>query len=422
MKIKDVLKVSTIFIWSVLFYACGGSDDNPSTVQPETPEEEKATITCSVDNIVFDSENGSQVLNFTTDKEWSIAVLGNISWCTLSSANGNAGAANIAINVTENTAFSDRNVTLVIKCGTATHSIVVTQKQQDALLLSTSKYEVAQEGGTIEVSVKTNTDYQWEIASGAQSWIKESASRTLTGYSHTFTIATNQSSTKREGEIYFRNATQTETVKIYQSGATEKVLILTQNHYTVSDAGETITVEIKSNVDYAVQMPGVDWVKAKTNGRALSSHTLSYIIEPNDLYESRSAKIVFYDKYDNNLKETLTIVQKQKDVLTVSKKSFEVDYKSSTIEIFVFSNIEYEVSIVSPWIKQTTGSRATKTDKLYFLIEENTGESRQGQIIVTNTEKNIREEIVVKQGEKSQQPPKEDKNPDGTVDDMNWGN
>lgn len=420
MKRMDILKTLVIAIWGMLLYACSENNDSPTTNQPVTPEEDKATITCTTENVVFDSGNGSHVLNFTTDKEWNIAILGNVSWCTLSSTSGKEGTANVTISVTENTAFSDRNVTLAIKCGNATHNVVVTQKQQNALLVSTAKYEVPQEGGTIEVSVKTNTDYQWEIASGAQSWIKESASRVLTGYSHTFIIAANESSTKREGKIYFKSDTQTDTVTVYQDGA-NYVLMLTQNEYKVSDTGGTITVEIKSNVEYGVQMPGVDWIKAEESSRALSSHTMRYIVEPNISYESRTAEIVFYDKENRNLRETLRIVQDQKDVITVSKNSYDVDAEETTIEVEVLSNVEYELNIASSWIKQVESGRVAGTEKLHFRIEENSGEERKGQITLTNKEKGLTQEIVVRQQAKAQQPPKEDKDPEGNVGDMNWG-
>ena len=61
MKRMDILKTLVIAIWGMLLYACSENNDSPTTNQPETPEEDKATITCTTDNVVFDSGNGSQV-------------------------------------------------------------------------------------------------------------------------------------------------------------------------------------------------------------------------------------------------------------------------------------------------------------------------------------------------------------------------
>ena len=50
-----------------------------------------------------------------------------------------------------------------------------------------------------------------------------------------------------------------ETVHVYQTGG--GTILLTKNEYPVSDKGETIAVELKSNCEFEVKMPNVDWIK-----------------------------------------------------------------------------------------------------------------------------------------------------------------
>lgn len=492
-------------------YSC--SDDNePANNIPEVQDKEESVITCDITSLTFDANSGSESITFVTNQDWSAKVLGNVSWCTLSMSNGNSGTANIIVNVSENTTYIERNVSIAIQCGDKTHLIVVTQKQMDALLLNSSRFEVAQEGGTIVVGIKANIDYQWEIKGDAKNWIKNSGSRALKASSHTFIVEANDNSSKREGEICFTSGTQSETVKVYQDGESE-VLMLTQNEYIVSAEGETIVVEIKSNVDFGVQMPNVDWIREEKS-RALSSHTMRYVIEPNSSYNERSASIVFYDKssslkeqvyivqkqrnaillsnktieiaqnggkvdaevqsninyiveiassckdwisenqsrslvstihsftiasnetYDKRvgeiyfydqartIKETLVITQKQKDVISVSKKQYEVGSQANSIELNVFSNVEFDVTIEGAWIKLTQSSLngKEKNHLLKFAIEENTtNQERLGKIIITDKNKTIKQEISIKQLMKSQQPTPEDKDPEGNIGDMGWG-
>ena len=97
-----------------------------------------------------------------------------------------------------------------------------------------------------------------------------------------------------------------EVVKVYQAG--NAVLLLSQNEYILNDAGGIISVDVKSNVDYGVQMPDVDWISDEPSSRGMSSHNLKYVVAPNEDYNSRSAKIIFYDKF-SDLKDTITVYQ-----------------------------------------------------------------------------------------------------------------
>jgi hypothetical protein len=123
-------------------------------------------------------------------------------------------------------------VSVTIKSGSATKTFTISQKGVDALLVTTNKYEVSQEGGKIEVEVKANIDYQISISESAKDWIIESQSRALISSKHIFDIALNEENEKREGEITFKSGDKVETVKVYQAGGT--ILLLSQNEFIVA--------------------------------------------------------------------------------------------------------------------------------------------------------------------------------------------
>lgn len=387
-----------------IFASCSdGGSDEPANPTPK-PEEVKAEIT--IDNSIvtnglsFSVAQGEQSVSFTTNTNWTLSIAattGGSTWCKASATSGSKGTANVKFTVTENTDYDDRSVSVTIKAGTASKTFTITQKGADALLVTTKKYEVAQAGGKIEVEVKANIEYQIAVSETAKDWIKEtqSKSRALTAKKHTFEIAENEEAEKREGEITVKSGDKVETVKVYQAGGA--VLLLSKNEFTVSDTGETISVDIKSNVEYGVQMPDVDWIQDEASNRGMSSHTLKYVISPNEGYDSRSAEIIFYD-HNSDLKDTLKVVQAQKDAIVISKKEYEVEAEGETIEVKLSANVDFEVTMPEvDWIEQVE-SRALTEHTLYFKVMKNEDEeSRSAEVIFTNKDSNIDEKIILTQ-------------------------
>ena len=310
-----------IFAILLCLSACSGGGDDPIEPTPK-PEVTKSEITID-SNIInnglsFSNAKGEQSISFSTNENWTLSVASTTSgatWCSASATSGSKGNASVKFSVTENVDYDDRSVSVTIKSGTASKTFTITQKSADALLVTTNKYEVSQEGGTIDIEVKANIEYKMEISETAKGWISESSGRGLTSYKHSLSIAKNEESEKREGEIYFKSGEKADTVKVYQMGG--PIILLSQNEYSVSDTGDTISVDVRSNIEYGVQMPDADWIIDESSSRGMSSHTLKYIISANEEYDGRSANIIFYDK-NSDLKDTLTISQQG--------KAFETDY------------------------------------------------------------------------------------------------
>lgn len=388
-----------------IFASCsdGGSEDINPTPKPDDVKYE-ITIDASIisNGLSFDTKAGEGSISFTANANWTLTVASTTSgatWCKASATSGAKGSATVKFTVEENTDYEDRSVSVTIKAGTASKTFTITQKGADALLVTTNKFEVAQEGGNIEVEVKANIDYQMEISETAKGWISEASSRALKSYKHTFTIAANEEVEKREGEIIFRSGDKVETVKVYQAGGA--ILLLTQDEYTVSDAGEMITVEIKSNIEFGVQMPDVDWIDDEASSRGMSSHTLNYYIAPNEGYDTRSAEIIFFDK-NSDLQDTLKVIQAQKDAIVISQKTYEVKAEGETIEVKLSANVDFEITMPEvDWITQSE-SRALKEHTLYFKVAKNEGEeSRSAEIVFVNKESQLSDSIVIKQQSKT---------------------
>ena len=382
------------------------SDENKDAPEPEDAFiNESGSNNYFTNGMNFTSVASELTFAFDTNMDWSISVANTANgtpWCYASTASGGAGHYEVVVKVDENTSYDDRNVTLTIQAGMAKKTIIVTQKQKDAILLTSNKFEVDKAGGKINVEVKSNINYTVEIAETAKNWIKKSSTdtRALSTNTLTFEISPSEEYDKREGEIYVKSGEMIETVHVYQTGG--GTILLTKNEYPVSDKGETITVELKSNCEFEVKMPNVDWIKDAPATKAMSSHTLYYVISPNETYDSREAKIIYYDKNNMNAADTLVVIQAQKDALILSQKEYEVGASGGDLEIKLSTNIQYTLSISqedATWIQQVT-TRSLVDETLHFRIAENESLDKRTGSIVIETDKDKKETIKITQAGK----------------------
>ena len=394
-------RLLTVILLAVMcagFISCGNDELKEEPQEPITDE-----ITISNSSFDFETTGGEQTLSLSTNRDWTITIANTANgenWCTVTPLNGKAGNNNIQIRVAENKGYDDRNVSLTIAAGSTSRTIIINQKQQDALTLTANKFEVGKNGGKINVEVKANIQYEVIIPETSKSWISQSAkTRGLTTNNLSFDIAPSEEYDKRTGEIIIKSGELSETVHVYQSG--EGVLLLTKSEYSVSDKGETIAVDLKSNFEFDVKMPDVDWVQSAAKTRGMSSHTLYYIIAPNETYDSREAKIIFYDK-NSDVKNTLKIAQAQKDAILLGKTEYQIDYLATTLEIEVKANIDfdYEIKNGDNWVEVDTYAQTKNliSQKIHLSIAENqTKDERNCTIIFRDKQQNIANRLTINQ-------------------------
>ena len=384
MKVKSFMKNTWhLLACLMLLVACSDDkveDETTITLPPETE-------TLFEKGVNFTTSAGTQSLEFTATENWNITARNGEKWYQVYPTSGGPGKAEISISVEDNDSYDERSVAITINAGKTKKTLMVAQKQKNALLISSERREVKQEGGTIDVEVEANVEYKAIIADDCQSWIKPAASTTTRGLKAStisFKIEMNGEREKREGEIYITDGTLTETVKVYQYGG--DVILLNENEYPVGDKGETIKVELRSNCEYGITMPDVSWIKEATMSRGMSSHTIYYTISPNDANESRRAKIIFYNKDNTAIADTLTVIQAQKDAVVIDNKNIELKTPNDTIMgIDVNANVDVEIhpADTCQWITESTAARGLQLRKIYLKAAKNDGFApRRGRVLI----------------------------------------
>ena len=380
----------------LLSVVCSCKDDNNEPTPPEPSSE--ITIPSSENlNPVLSQEGGTVSISFTTTADWTASLVNTRaeSWIIVTPSSGSKGKNEITITTTANETYDERNATVVLKCGSDSKNIVVTQKQKDALTVTSSKYEVASKGGNISVEVKANINFEVEVKADWIKQVKSSNTRALTTSNLNFTIEPNETGDKREGEIIIKSGELSETVKVYQGF--ENFITLTQKDFTIPEEGGNVDIEIKSTLNYEVKMlSDVDWI-TEVQSRAVSTHTHHYTVSPNDTYDSREVKIVFYDPKDKNVADTVTIYQLQKDAIVLAQDEYIMEAKGGELDFTVSANVEFKVSVSADWIEQIS-TRGLIDKRLKFVVKENTSDENRETVITISNDKLEQHIKVIQKG------------------------
>ena len=364
------------------------SDDNKSE-NPPTPEEPAITFPTGSDTQpVFTTEGGTSALTFTATEAWTASVgeadTRAIDWLTVSPTSGQAGTATLTITTEPNNTYDERNAAITLTSGGTRKTLTVTQKQRDALTVTSNKVELEATGGDFAIELQANVSVSYEIEESAKAWLTPTSdTRALTTTTLHFQAAANEDLQPRQGTITLNGGNGlTEDVTVYQLGSSP-VLVLTQDEYLVGSDGETIQVELKSNNTYQIEMPSVDWI-TKADTRTLSTYTHYFTIAPNDTYDAREAVIRFVDE-ENGLEQTVSIQQMQRDAIVVAQSIYEIGAEGGALDFAVQANVDFTVSTDVDWITQVE-TRGLTERMLHFDVATNESEEAREATIILSSE------------------------------------
>ena len=383
-KTKNDMKktLSMLAIMSAVLVSCAKSEING----------ENGYLNIHYDDIVFPSKGGKDYFDIESNTNWTIS--NSSDWLTIEPTEGN-GNASVTLTATASDVYDDRNTVITVKAGDNTETFTVTQKYAEALLITKNKFDIPQKGGNFTIEIKSNISYEIQIDSDDQSWISEvPQSKTLTTYTHTFSVKSNPNMTKRDGNIEIIGSNgKTETVNIYQAQKDE--LVLSKSQETVPAKGGEVRVHLRSNVDYEIIMPeNTDWVEQIQSDKA---DELVFNVKPNDRTEERETVITVKDK-NSDLSQTFTIKQIVGSII-LEDSYFEVDAKGGSIAVNLSTDIDFEVIIPEniDWVTRIeTKSLEKRTFNLNVLPNSQT-EERKAEITVKDINSDVAQTLTIKQ-------------------------
>ena len=187
-----------------------------------------------------------------------------------------------------------------------TDPVTVTQDALLGMIVEQKAFEVATTGGSITVTVKANTEYDYVISESCKEWITESATRGLTEYTHTFKIAPNDQYDERIGVITFRDTKTGATEEVQVKQASKSGMFLATDSAEVSWEEQTVEVKLMTNLDFNVSIYN-DWI-ARVDTRGLPEDIVLFRIAANEYGTPRTGEINF-SSADGSTSAVFTVKQ-----------------------------------------------------------------------------------------------------------------
>ena len=353
--------LSLLALLSFAAASCG-----PEPAVPDKPQSKGEIKLASGSKATVGPEGGSVNISFTASADWTVEPSNDrASWIGINPSSGSAGSATVTVSVDPNETPDERSATLRIKCGTASTSVTITQKQKDALTQTPSKTQFDAEGGTFTIEVKSNIDYSFNVSVG---WIRQQTTKALTTKTTTFIVDPNDDTRKREGTVTVTSSLGTETVTVYQEAGSPSI-VLSSESVSVASGGGSFTVDVNTNVDVTMAIAaGAEWL-SEVETKAMSTHSYTFEAAPNESTDSREGRIVFKNAA-NGLEATVTVTQMQKDAIVVAQPLYEMGADGGLISIDATTNVELDVQISEPWVRQITTKSLEKVT-YDFEVEAN---------------------------------------------------
>ena len=160
-------------------------------------------------------------------------------------------------------------------------------------------------------------------------------------------------------------------------------IILGKNDFVVSDKGGTFELELQHNVDYEVSVGDCSWLSWQETKAYLQDARIVFTAQPSEETDARYAVITIKDKATSHA-ETATVTQKQKDALTVSASTFELEKEGGTFDITIGYNAEVSVNYDdAPWLS-IIETKAMQSKTLTFRAQASPEVgTRVGHIVVS---------------------------------------
>lgn len=254
------------------------------------------------------------------------------------------------------------------------------QKAPFVTLNTPRSFTFTRDGGTQSITFTCNRD--WSVSS-SESWIQVSpSSGTAKDGEMTVKITCTANATydTRSATVNVKVEELTEAISISQD--TGIGLIVSPKTFDLTNAVQTIEIEVQKNVQYNISIDdaGKNWI-THTGTKGLTSEKATFSIAANDTYDNREGKITF-KQIDGSLSETVVVRQKQNDGLFLTVTEYEVSNESQNLELALSTNVDLTVTPDVVWIKHVE-TKAISDKKLTLSIEANpTYEPREGKVVI----------------------------------------
>lgn len=317
-------------------------------VVTQKPEE---TLLLSGTSFDVGNEGGRITLSIIANVDYSYVVSEDAKqWIVLVSSK-NFSTSSLVFDVLKNETEKKREGTITVTGAERTETVHIYQSsEKPTLVLSKNLYAIDSEGGTFDISVKSNLDVHVNIPYDC-TWVREFSSKSVSTNVFSFVVDENDSALSREGTIDFTcdDPFMKESVRVVQVGDYQ-LFATSIKQYTIGADGGEIAIDVSSSEGITVMIEGasswIQWVETKS----VMNHKYLFHVLKNETASVRWGNICFLST-DGSMTEKIEVWQDCQSIF-VSNDVSPVSCRGGFIRMKTRGNnlSDYKIEIRDEWI------------------------------------------------------------------------
>ena len=354
-------------------------------------------------SIIFDQssfdvpmEGGNITVEMKSNVKNEVIIPADCDWISLAPEAAKSRAleeSTFTLVAKENTSYKERTaiITVTSKDTGISSKITVRQPFNPVFKADNNVFEVAMEGGIVTINMESNVTYDVVIPDDCK-WVtraKASNTKATTTSAVTLSVAENKSYKERNVVITIGNEEAQkagaikEPIKIYINQSFTTTLKVEKPEIEVPMEGNTVSVNLESNVPYEVNIP-CDWIKQVSGSktRAAKTSVVSFRVDANTSGQDRSATVKIKNTHGDE-EVSVTITQKFSVVFSVDESPLVIDELGGTRSISVAANVDIEVLPQNDWLtvgEKKSGGKGYWTQVINVAAFKNKVAQREGTV------------------------------------------
>lgn len=348
-------------------------------------QKQKNAIEIATKRFEVGTEGGQISIEVNANVDYEIEIPEAFqTWISQKSKTRGLTGSKFSFVIAESKEYDKREGEILITSGEITETVKIYQAGSAILVLSQNEYTMGSEGGVISIDISSNFHYEVDMPN--VNWVKPmTQTRAVSNYTLKYEITPNTTYDDREAVIVFKdtNSDKKESVTIKQRQ--QDAILLSNKKVEIPQAGGSFSVDVNSNVNYEIEIPGEcqSWISNIPQTRALTTNSLSFNVAESEEYDKREGEIIF--KY-NDIVDTLKVYQSGGAILVLTQSEYNLEGRAATITIELKSNLSYTVSTSADWITSAYTRAVSSSSKTFNISMNDTGEIREGTITFTTSD------------------------------------
>ena len=343
-----------------------GSNGKTETVNIYQAQRDELVLSKSEETVP--AKGGEVRVQLRSNVDYEVIMPENTDWVEQIQSDK---ADELIFNVKPNDRTEDREAEITVKDKNSDLSQTFTIKQiVGSIILEDSYFEVDAKGGSIEVNLSTDIDFEVIIPENID-WITRIETKSLEKRTFNLNVLPNSQTEEREAEITVKdvNSDVAQTLTIKQKVGQ---IIVEQNEFEVQFKGETITIPYSSDIECNVIIPesAQSWISV-VETKSIESHSVQLSIDLNEAENERTATVKIQD-INSPISQDIKITQM---AFGYYKGDIRAENEEDLKEIH---DAEYKIidgNVYFGWVKTLT--------ELGNIIEEITGNLEIGPEITS---------------------------------------